>query len=293
MDNTFRKKRSNRSIFTILLFGLILLLVQACATVPLTGRTQLNLIGDEQITQMSLTNYQKVLRESKLSTNKREVEMIRRVGRRVARATEQFMRENGLESEIKNYKWEFNLIEDDKTINAWCMPGGKIAFYTGILPICQDETGVAVVMGHEIAHALAEHGNERMSQGLLVSLGGIALAVALREKPAQTQALFMSAYGVGATVGVMLPYSRKHEYEADRIGLTLMAKAGYDPNAAVGLWTRMAHLSKGKTPPEFLSTHPASENRIQFIKQYIPEAMKSFQPASIIKPGGAAMALLY
>jgi predicted Zn-dependent protease len=157
------------------------------------------------------------------------------------------------------------------------MPGGKIAFYTGILPITQDENGVAVVMGHEVAHALAKHGNERMSQGLLVQLGGMALAVAISEKPKATKNLFMVAFGLGAQLGIILPYSRRHEYEADRIGLTLMAKAGYHPRAAVGLWERMRDMSKGKRPPELLSTHPLPQSRIEYIKSYIPEAMRHYK----------------
>jgi predicted Zn-dependent protease len=220
--------------------------------------------------------------------------MIRRVGGRIARATEQFLVENGLGHEVSGYQWEFNLIQDDDTINAWCMPGGKIAFYTGILPITRDETGVAVVMGHEVAHAVAKHGGERMSQGLLVQLGGVALAVAMSSKPAETQNLFMSAYGLGATVGLVLPFSRQHEYEADRIGLTLMARAGYDPRAAVGLWERMNEISKGKgAPPEFLSTHPAPTSRIQYIQEFLPEAMQYYRTENRTrKPATAAYNLV-
>ncbi|MEW6266722.1 MAG: M48 family metallopeptidase [Thermodesulfobacteriota bacterium] len=274
-----RASESNKIWLTAWLVAAVLAaaVIIACATVPLTGRTQLNLVGDAELTKMSLTQYREVLSKSKLSDDPRKVGMIRRVGSRIAKATEEFLRENKMGAEIKNYAWEFNLIQDDKTINAWCMPGGKIAFYTGILPVCQDENGVAVVMGHEVAHALAKHGNERMSQALLVQLGGMALAVALSEKPAATQQIFMAAYGAGATVGLLLPYSRAHEYEADRIGLTLMAKAGYDPHAAVGLWERMRDLSKGKQAPAFLSTHPAPQDRIDGIKAYIPEAMKHYR----------------
>ncbi|MEW5724362.1 MAG: M48 family metallopeptidase [Thermodesulfobacteriota bacterium] len=260
---------------------LAVVLAAACATVPLTGRTQLSLVSDSTLLQMSLTQYQQVLSESKLSRDQRQVAMIRRVGQRIASATEDFLRVNGLGHEVANYKWEFNLIEDNETMNAWCMPGGKIAFYTGILPVCQDETGVAVVMGHEVAHAVAKHGNERMSQGLLFQLGGLALALALSDYPAETQQLFLTVFGVGATVGVLLPYSRAHEYEADRIGLTLMAKAGYDPRAAVGLWERMNKIAQEKgQPPEFLSTHPAPANRIEEIKRFLPEALRYYQAGS-------------
>jgi predicted Zn-dependent protease len=202
--------------------------------------------------------------------------MLRTVGARIARATEELMRERGLEEDLKNYKWEFNLIEDDKTVNAWCMPGGKVAFYTGILPITRNETGIAVVMGHEIAHAIAKHGNERMSQGLLTQLGGAALSVALSTQPAATSNLFMTAYGVGAQVGFLLPYSRVHESEADRIGLILMAKAGYDPREAVPFWRRMNEKG-GARPPELLSTHPAPETRIKQIEALLPEALKYYR----------------
>ena len=174
------------------------------------------------------------------------------------------------------FEWEFILIEDEKTPNAWCMPGGKVAFYTGILPYTKDDTGVAVVMGHEVAHALAQHGNERMSQGLLVNLGGATLAKALETKPEMTRNLWLGAFGLGTQVGVLLPYSRKHESEADRIGLILMAKAGYDPNQAVAFWERMSQ-SGGQAPPEFLSTHPANATRIADLKKHLPEAMTHYR----------------
>ena len=255
----------------------ILLLIFACATVPLTERQALHLVPDSEVSSMAVQQYQKVLRESKLSNDPEKVQMLRSVGTRIARATEDLLREKGLASEIKNYKWEFNLIENDKMVNAWCMPGGKVAFYTGILPVTQDENGIAVVMGHEIAHAVAKHGNERMSQGLLQQMGGVALSVALSSSPAATGQLFMTAYGVGTNVGIMLPYSRAHESEADRIGLILMAKAGYDPRGAVPFWQRM-NKSGGSRPPEFLSTHPAPEARIRQIEtSYIPEALKYYK----------------
>lgn len=264
--------------------SLIFCLVSACATVPLTGRSQLRLLSDSQMMKMSLASYREVLKKSKLSKDKKKVAMVRRVGKRIAGAAEDFLRENHLAHEIANYKWAFNLIKADKTVNAWCMPGGKIAVYTGLLPISRDETGLAVVMGHEVAHALAKHGNERMSQALLVQMGGVALAVALSEKPAETQALFMAAFGVGTTIGVILPFSRRHEFEADRIGLTLMAKAGYDPRAAVGLWQRMKKAGQGKRPPEFLSTHPAPDSRIEAIKGFIPEALRHYKSGNNTLP---------
>jgi predicted Zn-dependent protease len=255
---------------------MISLLFFACATVPITERKTVHLLPDTELISLSLQQYNEILKKSKLSNDPAKVHMVKKVGERIAKATEEFMKEFEMESEIKNYKWEFNVIEDDKVVNAWCMPGGKVAVYTGILPITKDENGLAVVMGHEIAHALAKHGNERMSQALLAQLGAVGLSVALSQKPAQTQQIFMAAYGVGAQVGFMLPYSRLHESEADRIGLILMAKAGYDPREAVPFWKRMNEKG-GSRPPEFLSTHPAPETRIQRIQSLIPEAMKYYK----------------
>jgi len=255
----------------------LLCFVIACATVPLTERQSLRLLPESELIALSLQQYSKVLDESKLSRDPEKVQMVRRVGTRIARASEEFMRESGLGSQISQYQWEFNVIEDDKVANAWAMPGGKIAVYTGILPLTRDDTGLAVVLGHEVAHAIAGHGNERMSQGLLAQLGAIGLSAAVTTQPAATQQIFMTAYGLGAQIGVLLPYSRLHESEADRIGLVLMAKAGYDPREAVPFWERMA-TKGGPRPPELLSTHPAPESRIVKIKSLIPEAMKHYQP---------------
>ena len=202
--------------------------------------------------------------------------MVQDVGTKIAVSAEKFMREHGMERELEHYQWEFNLIEADTIINAFCMPGGKVAVYSGILPVAQAENGLAVVMGHEVAHAIANHGGERMSQLLLAQLGGMALSQAVKEQPEKTQQLAMLAYGVGANVGLLLPYSRKHESEADRIGLILMARAGYDPQAAIPFWVRMNEQG-GARPPEFLSTHPAPEKRIQDIRDQLPEAMKYYQ----------------
>ena len=254
----------------------ILFLLASCATVPITERRTLHLVSDQELTAMSLEEYHKVLQQSKLSHDPAKVQMVRTVGSKIAKATEDLLREKGLVEDLQNYKWEFNLIEDDKTVNAWCMPGGKVAVYTGILPLTQDETGLAVVMGHEIAHAVAKHGDERMSQGLLAQMGGVALSVLLSTQPGAASDLFLQAYGVGAQVGFLLPYSRVQESEADRIGLTLMAKAGYDPREAVPFWKRMNEKG-GSRPPEFLSTHPAPETRITEIEAHLPEAMKYYR----------------
>jgi predicted Zn-dependent protease len=202
--------------------------------------------------------------------------MVRRVGNDFRGAVEKYYAQIGRPNDLDGYQWEFNLIEDS-LINAWCMPGGKVVVYTGILPVAEDETGLAVVMGHEIAHAIANHGNERMSQGLLATIGQVALSEALKEKPEETRNLFLTAYGAGAQVGVLLPFSRLHESEADHLGLIFMAMAGYNPQGAVDFWQRMANLKKSGGPPEFLSTHPSDDKRIDNIRQLIPEAMQYYQ----------------
>jgi predicted Zn-dependent protease len=244
--------------------------------VPITERKSLHLVPESELLSLSLQQYREVLQQSTLSEDPRKTAMVRKVGNDIARAAETFLREKGLQGEIRNYAWEFNLIQDDQTVNAWVMPGGKAAVYTGILPYTRDETGLAVVLGHEVAHALADHGNERLSQALLTQMGGLALSVALSSQPKETQALAMAAFGAGATVGFILPYSRLHESEADHIGLILMARAGYDPRAAVPFWERM-NQAPGSRPPELLSTHPAPETRIADIKALLPEALKYYK----------------
>ena len=199
--------------------------------------------------------------------------MVRGVGEKISSAVDDYFRQNNLADRIDGFKWEFNLIEDDDMINAWCMPGGKVAFYSGILPVCQDENGIATVMSHEIAHAVAKHGNERMSQQLAVQLGGTALSVALSQQPENTQRLALAAFGLGSQFGVLLPYSRQHELEADEMGIYFMAMAGYDISQAADFWQRMASQG-GQRPPEFLSTHPAPESRINNINKTIPKAQK-------------------
>ena len=257
-----------------------LTLFNACATVPITNRRSLQVVPESELMSLSLQQYRQVLEKSKLSTDQKQVAMVRRVGLKLARASEEFLREAGMESSLKYFQWDFNLIEDDKMINAWVMPGGKAAVYTGILKFTQDETGLAVVLGHEVAHAIAGHGNERMSQALLAQMGGVALSAALASKPSETQAMAMAAFGAGASIGVLLPYSRLHESEADRIGLTLMARCGYDPRQAIPFWKRMNSASQSR-PPEFLSTHPAPQTRIQNIQKHIPEAMPYYQKAVV------------
>ncbi len=260
---------------------LIALLVTAmflgsCATVPVTGRSQLNLVPSSTMLSLSNEQYNAFLRKNKLSSNKTETARVKRVGRRLKVSVEQYFRQRGLSSELRNYSWEFNLI-DNKSANAWCMPGGKIVVYTGILPYTKTDAGLAVVMAHEIAHAVAQHGNERMSQMLLTQMGGIALSSALNSYPRKTRQLWLTAFGIGSQVAFILPYSRLQEYEADKIGLIFMAMAGYNPNEAIGFWQRMSKSSKGGKPPEFLSTHPSDASRIRQIRNAIPDAMKYYK----------------
>jgi predicted Zn-dependent protease len=251
-------------------------LLAACATVPLTGRKQLSLIPESQMMAMSFQQYDQVLDESSISDDAEATAMVRRVGLRIQGAVERYFQQIGRLDHLDGYRWEFNLIESDQ-VNAWCMPGGKVAFSTGILPICGDDTGVAVVMGHEIAHAVARHGGERMSQQLAVQMGGMALSEAVKNEPETTQAIYMSVFAVGAQFGALLPYSRTHESEADHLGLIFMAMAGYDPREAPKFWQRMSSAGGGK-PPEFMSTHPSDETRIRQLNQWMPEALQHYTP---------------
>jgi len=257
------------------LLGLLLMLC-GCSEVEITGRQQFNVVPDSMMNSMSFQSYGEFLSSHKLSANAEQTAMVRRVGGRIQKAVEQYCQKNAIEDRLADYKWEFNLVEDPN-INAWCMPGGKVVVYTGLLPVAQGEAGLAVVMGHEIAHAFAKHGAERMTQGLLVEMGGIALSTAMKNYPDQTKNLFMQSYGLGTQVGVLLPYSRVHENEADHLGLVFMAMAGYNPEEAVAFWQRMAAGKKGARPPEFLSTHPADQTRIQNIKDLLPEAMTYYK----------------
>ncbi|KPK42417.1 MAG: peptidase M48 [Phycisphaerae bacterium SG8_4] len=266
-----------RHLKSKLLFLCALSLLSAgCSEVPISGRQQFNIVPGSTMNSLSFKSYGEFLAQNKLSTNAEQTQMVKRVGGRIQKAVENYSAENGYEDRLDGYEWEFNLVEDPN-VNAWAMPGGKVVVYTGILPIAQGETGLAVVMGHEIAHAFVKHGAERMSQGLLVQMGGIALSTALEDYPDQTKDLFMQSYGVGAQVGVLLPYSRKHESEADHLGLVFMAMAGYNPEQAPAFWERMAAQKKGAAGPEFLSTHPADQTRIQNLKDLLPEAMTYYR----------------
>lgn len=255
--------------FIIILIIATLLLV-ACAKVPITGRKQLNLLPESQLMGMALTQYQTFLKENPPANPTLEnTKLVKKVGNKIAHAVEVYMKNNNMSKRIKNYKWEFNYVEQNM-VNAWCMPGGKVVVYKGIMPITKTEAGLAVVMGHEIAHAIARHGNERMSQNMLAQVGIASLSVALKEKPAATQNLFMMAVGAGSTLGT-LAFSRSHETEADKLGMIFMAMAGYDPAEAIPFWERMKAASGGGQP-EFLSTHPSHETRINDLKEWLPTA---------------------
>lgn len=255
----------------LLILILPVALLLSCSKTAFTGRSQVRFLPIETLNQMSFQQYDTYLSENKPMPGGNQVELVRRVGNDLRQAVEVYYKANGMEAELQNFKWEFNVVDQD-VINAFCMPGGKVVIYTGIMKVAQNEDGLAVVMGHEIAHALAHHGNERMSQGLIAQVGLASLDLALQEKPEATRQLLMTAAGVGAQVGVVLPFSRKHESEADEIGLYLMAMAGYNPSEAAPFWGRMAAASGGQAPPEFLSTHPSSETRSQNLKLLVPKA---------------------
>jgi predicted Zn-dependent protease len=226
------------------------------------------------IAEMGQSNYATFLKENPaVSPPTRQSSEVTAVGIRISKAVEKYMKDNGLSKQIEGYKWEFNVV-DSKEVNAWCMPGGKVVVYTGILPLTKDDAGLAVVMGHEIAHAIADHGNERMSQELAVQAAGIGLQVYMQQKPQMTQDIFLSAFGVGSQLGI-LGYSRQHELEADKLGLVFMAMAGYDPERAVTFWQEMSKVG-GSKPPELMSTHPSDERRIAQIKAFLPEANKYY-----------------
>ncbi|GAA3925088.1 M48 family metalloprotease [Chitinophaga oryziterrae] len=254
-----------------------LALMMGCARVPITGRSQLNLIPESTMQSMALQEYQTFLTTNKAisSATSKDAEMVKRVGQRISAAVTRYMAQNNLSAEVANYKWEFNLV-DNKEVNAWCMPGGKVVVYTGLLPVTQNETALSCVMGHEIAHAIARHGNERMSQQLVSQGIQVAGQVALNRNPT-AQNVFLQSFGVGSNLG-LLAFSRKDELEADHLGVIFMAMAGYNPQEAIPFWKRMASASTGSKPPELTSTHPSDDRRIAQLQAVMPEAMKYYQP---------------
>ncbi len=261
---------------SLLVFSSLLLF--ACTRNAITGRNQTILLPESQVQSLAAQQYQQFLTQNKVvsTSSDRDAEMVRRVGQRLSKAVEEYYASKGLQKELSGYQWEYNLV-DNKEANAWCMPGGKIVVYSGLLPYTQNEAALAIVLGHEISHAVLKHGNERMSQALLQQAGGAALSVALNDKPSETQNLFLQAYGVGSTVFGTLPFSRKDESEADHYGLIWAALAGYNPREAVSFWERMSQ-SNAQKPPELLSDHPSDARRIKQIQDWMPEALNYYKP---------------
>lgn len=262
------------------------LIITACSSVPVTGRRQLNIVSDSEVLTSSLTEYQSYMKSAKKSTNAQETAQVERVGKRIAAATEAYLKSHGAESEIKNFSWEFNLVQNSE-LNAFCMPGGKIVVYEGLMKIISSDDELAVVLGHEVAHAVAKHSNERMSQQLLAQYGSSILGTALSGQSAAVQAVAGQVYGLGANYGVILPFSRKHESEADHIGLVFMRLAGYNPEVALNFWKKMSS-SGSSSVPEFASTHPSDQRRIADIQKELPSVMKDYQPLSQFASTGSS-----
>ena len=260
----------------IIISVFIATILSGCILNKVTGRKQLSLVQESELQAMAISQYSTFLSENKVLNpgSSKDAAMVDRVGARISNAITKYYNSQGNQSVTEGYKWEFNTV-DSKEANAWCMPGGKVVVYSGLLPITQNETGLAIVVGHEIAHAITKHGSERMSKAMMQQLGGVALQVALSQKPQQTQDLFLQSYAIGSEVGAMLPWSRQQETEADQYGLIFAAMAGYNPQEAIAFWQRMSSAG-GAKPPEFLSTHPSDETRIRKLKQFMPEAMKYY-----------------
>jgi len=268
---------------TIVLSLLLAFSISSCQKNAVTGRQQLLLVDEGELQKLSLQQYHDFLSKNKVvpAGSTKDQERVNRVGQRLAKAIGLYYAQQGKSEVVKDYKWEFNLVEN-KEANAWCMPGGKVVVYSGLLPVAANDASLAVVMGHEIAHALAQHGNERISQALMQQLGGEALSVVMISKPALTRDIFLNAYGVGSTLGGTMPFGRKQELEADRYGLILAALARYDPHEAISFWQSMAKANQGQQPPEWLSTHPSDATRIEKVKSYADEAMKYYKTDSQI-----------
>ena len=246
-------------------------LIYSCATNPFTGQSTMALVSNSEILPSAFQQYSQFLSENKVVSGTADAKKVENIGTKIKVAAERWLNANGQAGYLNDYRWEYKLVES-KDVNAWCMPGGKIVVYSGILPITKDDAGLATVLGHEVSHALANHGQQRMSAGLLQQLGGAGVAIATGGKSAETQQMAMQAYGAASQIGGMLPFSRNHETEADKIGLILMAIAGYNPDKAIEFWSRMSANAGGNAPPEFLSTHPADATRIANIRALIPQA---------------------
>lgn len=259
-----------------IVYSLVLVMfVSACSKVPITKRKQVNLLPESELMSMSLTSYRDFLKSNPPVTNTADAAMVKVVGQKISSSVSRFMNQNGQGKRIQGYAWEFNLVNSPEA-NAWCMSGGKVVVYQGLLPLTQDESGLAIVMGHEVAHAVARHGNERMSQQLIAAGLGLSIDLATANQNTQVRNILLSSYGVGSTLGV-LAYSRTHETEADKMGLIFAAMAGYDPQKAVAFWERMASKG-GAKPPELLSTHPSDQTRIKNLREFMPTALKYYKP---------------
>ncbi len=251
-------------------------LFSSCTRNAVTGKSAMTLIPEGDLIVMSESEYVKFLNEHPpLPASDPNVILVRSCGEKIQKAVESYYAQKNANNQLKDFNWEFNVVNED-VVNAWCMPGGKVVVYTGLLPVTETEEGLAIVMGHEIAHAVARHGNQRMSQGMMIQFGGAVLSTAVSQKPSETQYLFNQAYGITTGLGA-LSYSRKHETEADKMGLIFAAMAGYNPEAAIEFWQRMGK-SGGQSPPQFLSTHPSSETRIRDLQAFMPEAKKYYKP---------------
>lgn len=251
------------------------LCITGCTKNIVTGKSQLSLIPERELQEMSLVQYRAFIAQSNVvKTPDKNAVLVQEVGKKISDAVGRYFNLNNISNALDGYQWEYNLVKDS-AVNAWCMPGGKIVVYTGILPVTINPSALAVVMGHEVSHAILDHGNRRMSESILQQTGGLVLSAALAKKPVETRNIFLQAYGVSSELGVMLPFSRKQELEADRYGLIFASMAGYDVDEAIRFWERMQRMSGSSSVPEFLSTHPSNETRVKKIKQYLPEA-KSF-----------------
>ena len=250
------------------------LLMAACGSVPVTGRKQVLLVSDQEVLASSLKQYTEYMKSAPKSASTAQSAMVTRVGKKIAAATEQYLQQNGLASEVKNFAWEFNLVKNQQ-VNAFCMPGGKIVVYEGLMKLVSSDDELAVVIGHEVAHAVAKHSNERMSQEIMAQYGAQILGSTLADKSQTVQSLAGKVYGIGAQYGVMLPFSRKHETEADYMGLIFMTMAGYNPDVAIAFWQKMS-AAGGSSVPEFMSTHPSDARRISEIQQALPAIKAKF-----------------
>jgi len=259
---------------SIITLSAALFLTTACSTNPFTGKSNLNFVSNSEIFPQAFAQYKDFLKQNKVITGTSQANMVKSVGAKIRAAAEKYLASVGKSDMLNGYEWEYNLVQSEE-VNAWCMPGGKIVVYSGILPITKDESGLATVLGHEVAHAILNHGAQRMSTEALAQMGAQGVAVATAGKTEQTQQLFQQAYGLGAQYGAILPFSRSHENEADEAGLTLMAIAGYNPDKAIDFWKRMEANSGGGAPPEFMSTHPSGATRISKITAEIPKAKEN------------------